>query len=196
MKHAGLMLEFVATRDIQEGDEIFLNYGDSWEAAWLFHVSKWQRDYSKQEYSYAHLFDNETKVIKTQREQHQQNTFYPDNLFTSCYYNYRKKNGHFVRWGESNTTFWDTYLRPCEVIDRKEDPQGKMLYTVVMRNRYGLSESERIPKGERHIVSDLPRQAIRFTNKIYTTDQHMENAFRHEITLPDDIFPLNWIDRN
>jgi hypothetical protein len=37
----GLIMTFVATRDIQPGEEIFLDYGDSWEKAWNEHVEKW-----------------------------------------------------------------------------------------------------------------------------------------------------------
>jgi hypothetical protein len=29
---------------------------------------------------------------------------------------------------------------------------------------------------------------------MYTTDQHLENAFRHEIGIPDAIFPDQWKD--
>jgi SET domain-containing protein len=38
---AGLAMTFVATQDIQPGEEIFLDYGDSWEKAWNEHVEKW-----------------------------------------------------------------------------------------------------------------------------------------------------------
>lgn len=36
-----VLIEYVAIRDIQPGDEIFLNYGDEWEAAWQQHVESW-----------------------------------------------------------------------------------------------------------------------------------------------------------
>jgi hypothetical protein len=39
--HAGLMFEFVALRDIQEGEEILINYGQEWQDAWDAHVAKW-----------------------------------------------------------------------------------------------------------------------------------------------------------
>jgi hypothetical protein len=34
----GLFWDYVATRDIQEGDEIYLDYGPEWERAWSEHV--------------------------------------------------------------------------------------------------------------------------------------------------------------
>ena len=43
-------------------------------------------------------------------------------------------------------------------------------------------------------VDDVPREAIYFVNKPYTSDQHIESAFRHMIHIPDDMFPKNWMD--
>jgi hypothetical protein len=189
MKHAGLMLEFVATRDIQEDDEIFLNYGERWEEAWKAHILKWQPIHSDVHHTYATVFDDMKRVIKTQREQ--QN--YPDNLFTSCYYNYRK-GGDIVRWKMTNTTMSDRNLRPCVVLDRHTDADGVILYTVGIQNRYGLAKDKRIPSGKTHVVTHVPRWGIKFTNKLFTTDQSLATAFRHEISLPDLIFPKKWLD--
>ena len=43
-------------------------------------------------------------------------------------------------------------------------------------------------------VDDVPREAIYFMNKPYTSDQHIESAFRHTIHIPDDMFPTKWMD--
>jgi hypothetical protein len=40
--HAGLAFEFVALRDIGEGEEILIDYGEEWEAAWQEHVRKYE----------------------------------------------------------------------------------------------------------------------------------------------------------
>ena len=63
------------------------------------------------------------------------------------------------------------------------------MYTVAMRDRFGLEEVDRIPRGEMHVVSNLPRSAIRFSSKIFTTHMQMPNAFRHHIELSNDNFP-------
>jgi len=36
------MLEFVASRDIQPGEEVFIDYGEEWQNAWDEHVKKWE----------------------------------------------------------------------------------------------------------------------------------------------------------
>ena len=79
-----------------------------------------------------------------------------------------------------------------EVEGTPEGEEPIFLYTVVVRNRYGLRPEERIPAGHMHVVAKVPRRAIRFTDKIYTTDQHLPGAFRHEIGL--EIFPEEWMD--
>jgi len=43
-QHRMLSMEIVASRDIQEGEEIFIDYGEKWEEAWLKHVQNWQDD--------------------------------------------------------------------------------------------------------------------------------------------------------
>jgi SET domain len=40
----------------------------------------------------------------------------------------------------------------------------------------------------------IPRNAIRFFDKPYTTDHSLRTAFRHEIQLPDDMMPPTWLD--
>ena len=58
----------------------------------------------------------------------------------------------------------------------------------------GLGKEERIPRGAMHVVNHVPRHAIRFSDKLYTTDQHLPSAFRHEIALPEGTFPEAWLD--
>lgn len=41
---------------------------------------------------------------------------------------------------------------------------------------------------------DVPREALEFVYKAYTSDQHIPTAFRHEIEIPDEVFPAKWKD--
>jgi len=36
----GLSLEIVATRDIEQGEEVFIDYGRKWEEAWDQHLTE------------------------------------------------------------------------------------------------------------------------------------------------------------
>lgn len=71
---------------------------------------------------------------------------------------------------------------------------SEAVYTVVaIRNWFGLTEKEIIPQGQKHIVTNVPHYAIRFSHKIYTSDQHI-SGFRSHIFLKDGIFPSIWMD--
>lgn len=193
-KSPGLLLELVALRDIQEGEEILLDYGEEWQQAWNAHVQQWKPTTEP----YLPSFNVSVDVIKTEKEQ--RSDPYPDNIFTSCFYRYRTSE-HLSQQQVSMDEWKDTdknvmelkNLRPCAILEREGiDADDKPLYTVQIRNRFGLSEEERISKGKVHVVTNVPRHAIRFSDKLYTTDPYLEGAFRHEIGLLS--FPTQWLD--
>uniref|UniRef100_A0A7S1Y7F5 SET domain-containing protein n=1 Tax=Grammatophora oceanica TaxID=210454 RepID=A0A7S1Y7F5_9STRA len=200
---SGLLLELVATRDIRPGEEILLDYGIDWQTAWEEHVDRWQPPEESDSYTPAVVMDEVAGSVRTTDEQI---SFpYPDNVFTACFYEYdptkfidgkatSKTRVRSDTWNFTRSVFDWKNLRPCSIVKRDSLPTKTYLYTVQMRNRYGLKKEERIPKGTVHLVSRVPRQSIRFMDKLYTTDQHLEGAFRHEIGIRDDIFPSQWKD--
>jgi hypothetical protein len=207
LNRTAFLLELVATRPIRKGEEVLLDYGRDWVEAWVNHSQHWQPDPGANSYAPSYVHNDVIQILRTEKELKYQP--YPDNVFTSCFYRYTDnkekaaklpKNGDGVtafRWQLTKGLFDPRNLRPCSVLQRHEetmDGGSRTTFTVQIRNRYGLSPEQRIPKGELHIVTHVPRQAIRFSDKIYTTDQHLENAFRHEIGLPDGIFPELWKD--
>jgi hypothetical protein len=150
--------------------------------------------------------DDAIRLLRTEKEQKEHP--YPDNVLTSCFYRYsdRSRDEKTLHQPESSnavTSFqWKftrglydlKHLRPCQVLRRNEDAKGRSAYAVRMWNRPGLAAQEEIPKGELHIVTHIPRSAMRFTDKAGTTDPHLPSAFRHDIGLGDDLFPETWMD--
>ena len=196
MDSSGLMLDAIALRDISEGEEIFLDYGKEWETSFLNHIQKWHPHMDENDFLYAHELDSTETYIKTIQEQ--KIAPYHPSIFTSCFYIYSKANGVKNKtnvWEEHKNVFHSENLRPCIILDRAESPSGDdTSYTVAIMNRYGLLDKELIPKGENHIVTNLPRKAIRFSFKVFTTDQHLSSAFRSPIFSMDNIFPSQWFD--
>ena len=201
--HGILVMEFIATRDILPGEEIFINYGPIWEQAWTQHVSAWK---PPQTNNIPSTTMNQTElIIKTIQEQKRSHP-YPDNLFTSCYYSYNNNNHHhfngnkpdsnrYTKWKMTNEILQHRNLRPCVILERHND--DGYYYTVEIKNRYNLLSNERIPKEiQPYIVTHVPRYAITFSDKIYTTDPYLPNVFRHYIPLPDHLFPAQWMDLN
>ncbi len=86
----GLSLEIVATSDIQEGEEVFVDYGISWEEAWDDHIENWKpRRYKDDEdWKPAKILNDELgtlPIAPTLNEKY----ITTDNrglLFTGCYY--------------------------------------------------------------------------------------------------------------
>jgi hypothetical protein len=201
---SGLLLELVALRDIQPNEEILLDYGTDWLEAWRVHVESWKAVAGADRYAPAFVQDDAIQALRTEAEL--KNHPYPANVFTSCFYRYtdnKQRAETFDQSADSVTTFkWNMTrgiyelknLRPCSVLKREQTQKQGTVFTVQMRNRFGLDPMERIPKGKIHIVTHVPRQAIRFSDFIFTTDQHLENAFRHPIGLPEGLWPEQWKD--
>jgi len=100
-----------------------------------------------------------------------------------------------VKWKGNRRLLEYPHLRPCRVLERhaiSSQASNQFVYTVQILNRYGLREAQRVTSPL--IVTHVPRAALRLSDKIYTTDQHLPQAFRHEAHLPDEVFPLAWRD--
>jgi hypothetical protein len=215
-----LMFDLVAIQPIRTGDEVLLDYGIDWINAWVQHITSWTPVPDAHSYAPAYVQDDVIQALRTEAELSTHP--YPDNIITSCFYKYSDNKNQaehdFIQgkssknevitfaWNMTRGIFDLSNLRPCSIIQRSNDKsntktkQGstntKMgtLFTVRIRNRHGLVSTERIPDKMVHIVTNVPRYAIRLTDKLYSTDQHLVNAFRHEISIPDDIFPPQWKD--
>lgn len=220
----GLVLEMVALHDIAPGEEILLDYGTLWQQEWTMHFGRWNNENGsravEKEYSPAYIMEDVVTNLRTAEEQLQ--FPYPDNVFTACFYRYiqnedddtpqssvSKERTEAIPWKMSAGLFEMSNLRPCKVIarepatDRHAPPQqhqpppgkGNMFYTAIIQNRPGLPPNERIPKDQKLIVSGIPRGAIRFVDRPYTSDVHLERAFRHNIGLEETgIYPEIWLD--
>jgi hypothetical protein len=207
------LLELVAIRDIAPGDEIWIDYGAAWATAWEQHVAAWRPPPRADAYAPAYVHDDAIQSLRTVQEL--QTHPYPDNIFTSCFYDYNRSRTTTtnsanqqaaadslvtVPWQVTRGVFELRNLRPCVIlkrensqITRQRKKQGT-LFAVQIKNRPGLDPQQEIPAGEVHVVSKVPRHAVRFSDKPYTTDPHLEGAFRHELHLPDDVFPEEWKD--
>jgi len=72
---------------------------------------------------------------------------------------------------------------PCDILRYKMGEDGHYLYTVMKKSRGGNS---------RGMVTDVPREAIAYYDKPYTSDMHLPTAFRHPIGIPEDMLPEAW----
>lgn len=191
----GLLMELVALRDIAPGEEVFLDYGPEWRAAFAAHSWPAPAD-PESRYTPAHVMDEVATKLRTEEEQ--VGFPYASNVGTACFYDYQEEEGTAsssdngvttIPWNFTRHVFDWTNIRPCSILKRHDTTSGSFLYTVRIRNR---APAPPVPK--MHLVSRVPRQAIRFYNLPYTTDAHLPQAFRHWIGLGDGVFPEAWLD--
>eukprot|EP00978_Attheya_sp_CCMP212_P025674 scaffold83052_cov59-Attheya_sp.AAC.1 len=186
-----LVLEFVATRNIEPGDEIFIDYGDDWVRAWEKHQVEWPKEKAKG-YTSAQVYEEihgDEQPIRTQEEQKLDP--YPPNLRTACYFD--DENG-----GDSEC------LRPCDVMKRYEKgSDGTTMYDVTVYRIESVHENAfehekpcgNIPKGG-IVVNELARQSVVIVDKPYTSDVQLVNAFRYEMGVPDGLYPTQWMAKD
>ena len=184
-----LMLELVATRDIELGEEVLLDYGNDWMEAWESHLSAWK---PAKPYLVSALNNNnnvssplptgkdEAAVISRLGAQTACHTL-PVNILIS------KEQSIWNGGNSSNTAFViQRALVPCDVIGR-QSINNRDYYTVRLHNYQ--EEVEDV------VVSLVPRWAIQYVDTPKSNNQRLVGAFRHEIMLPDGILPAHWFDR-
>jgi SET domain len=212
----GLVLELVATRDIEAGEEVLIDYGSKWEAAWQDHVAHWRPPSNKLVASYvsAATLNARHEWLRTRAELLLRP--YPDNVQTICFVAGRVNDDEsqgmagatdWVDLGERLLSHTKSAI-PCQVWERVIIREGGELKEkeehVTMQEFWAMDASERdttvtynvkvLRKDGNFFMKGLPRRAIQFFDKQYTSDQFLTNAFRHEMHLPDHLVPAVWRD--
>jgi hypothetical protein len=171
----GLSFDYIALRDIAEGEEIFMDYGEDWERAWEHHMETYEAPVDADDYQ--HSSNYHIDYLKTPSEL--ESSPYPSNLHTLCKLSYRKNT-------EDGKFYFMSILRPdnhhvyCEVLERFDDKD----YTVEMT----------IPDtGEKIVVHQVTSpEGIGLFDKAFSQDMHLLQSFRHIMHIPDDMFPKTW----
>jgi hypothetical protein len=194
-----LAFDYVALRNISEGEEILLDYGDAWETAWKEHKRTYQPIDGKiiqPDYVYNHQLH-----IPLRTRSEQEFDPYPEHLHTRCHVallqpTYRQSQYNWLETPESPLLV--NYGLPCHVLQRyaSEMDPSEYAYTVELDLEI-LSDEHKadlsIPKNdlvlERHQV---PRRGVAQFTRPNLSDMHLSNTFRHSIGLPDSVLPLQW----
>eukprot|EP00980_Cylindrotheca_fusiformis_P013942 scaffold3621_cov114-Cylindrotheca_fusiformis.AAC.7 len=191
-RYLGLMMEVVATKEIKEGEEVFIDYGDLWQEAWDEHVKAWNK--AKKDGSIPKKWP--TRALDLNNEYKKKplkvGTTYPENVQMKCFLVISKpkdeepinENGDKVRvwtYHKTKETFDSSNLFDCTLVDAQKKKDGEYQYTVSWRSVTDPTQQT--------IVKQVPHKAIIFVDKPHTSDQFTLGAFRHYIQIADDIFP-------
>jgi hypothetical protein len=193
--YIGLMMEIVALRDIEPDEEIFMDYGPEWTAAWEAHVEDWNKkvasgDIPKEWPIRAIDMNDVYRTTPFKSEEELEKDPYPENLELKGFLMVEETANDGTEddpkvWGEpaDRTAYDSENLFDVEIISVQtfEDDILAMPYNYTVRwtNIHGANT----------YVQDVPHQAFVFVDAPGTGDQHGDNAFRHHIGIPDDIFP-------
>jgi SET domain len=208
-KHAGLIMELVATQDIAPGHEIFLDYGSAWEKAWTDHVRNWQPDEDEIGYVSAYELNkrNEWILTRDELENNNESSLYNTEnspVFTACFVKdvgeLIEKEEKFHRWTHEKDLFENGKDRhPCEITERhrKSGDDNNTDFPEINSSKLHSKESYTVTlyfDSQELVVKEIPRYAIQFVDKRYKSDLTLRNAFRHEIHLPNEMVPDSWRD--
>lgn len=199
----GLVLEVVASDDIAENDEIYLDYGRAWSKAWDDHVDRWRPPNGAETYMSADQWFHRQRVENiVATEEELKDDPLPANLQTVCYFDADAKfisaeeGVTYSRWQDDELPH--ECLRPCKILERysnpdPEDEDDMWLYKAEMFHFDGEEKFNfcSLPPG-RHVTKDLTYDGIFILDKPYTHDLFLTTAFRHEIGIRD-IFPTSWM---
>jgi hypothetical protein len=219
----GLLIDIVATQEIAEGEEVFLDYGPEWTRAWKRHVENYETtkpqpsDYVSA-LEYAQRFDNTTHVRTVAEQLH---VPYPTNLQTACSYAVDWKTAsEDVDGGGDDDAYtttaswydWPVHENqecrlPCVILERYAAPvTDEETGTVSMKTLYkakllGEAVTEnpdviwdcQLNTNYEYILEDIPGTGIQMIDRPYTTDEFLPNAFRHELGVPEGFYPDTWM---
>ena len=200
----GLIIDIVATRPIEEGEEIFLHYGSNWQAAWDVHRMRWRPH--DPNYINADMYAKRRGGRNLIRSIPEQATDpYPTNIDTYCWYTSGdgqdddedtteiSPDVFFVPFNEDAD---NACVRPCRVIERtSNEGEVEALYTVELDADDNSDVPMRCVIHRDTIVNDMPEWAIVLLDRPRTSDMMLKEAFRHEIGVPDGFFPDAWLKR-
>lgn len=199
VKESVLIMNIVADRDILEGEEITINYGNSWQSAWDSYEKKWKETKEgkshplKAEDLREMYYDKPFETPETIKDNP-----YPENVLTVCFLITTERPDGTLMTNQEFGTEINQFVAPMtyeeydskslysvDVLDRKEAPGFFYNYTVRanLNNGYEYDFSD---------VMDVPHSACTFFDTRYSSDIHLPGAFRHPIGMPDSQFSAQW----
>ena len=217
ISHTGLSFDFVALRDIEESEEILIDYGIEWENAWQKHVVA---SSSLRHPKYIPAFEM-NKIhdlhISTVDEFSYEYIF---GIHTFCRIEYIEFNGlPLQKYFRQHSYYYESrddpeaHSVPCRVLQRlvktsldddgteKGHNNQDTRYIAELWGDIELGDPYTGEGGRREVVLnhivigilfDIPRDAFHFTDSPYSRAHHQESAFRHDMRIPDDMFPPKW----
>lgn len=200
-----LAWEYVTTQDVQPDEELFLDYGPEWHAAWIQHQTQ-QRD-PNDNYISARQYNRLFHDLPLRTMEQVKYDPYPDNLHLRCHTHLQwepaDRQAEYV-WAEKDRGLACRVLH--RFVEHNNNNQEVLLYTVQLELHLPSDAARRRrlpPIVDPHAAAhtnfvwvtrtDVPHSALRFFDRPYTTPwSRSSTAFRHPIGMPPGLFPEQW----
>jgi hypothetical protein len=172
--HAGLSSDFVALRDIEEDEEILIDYCEAWERAWQEHVRNFV---PRENYVPANELNEMADIMYRTVEDRD---YRSDGVQLWCRAWYLSK--------QSRRRYRND--QECRILKKVGEHDHRYVVQLVQHYNYdeeGLTEME---AGK--IVFGVPSDAFYFVDVQYSRDYHQFDAFRHPMMIPEEMFPEVW----
>lgn len=194
----GVVMIVQALRDIEPGEEVLIDYGSDWQAAWDEHMATWKREAGKDK-----VWELKAEDMRSQYRDMPFATDlkdgivpYPPSVATTCFLKTvdvddgtprRTESGNEIyRFSDdmmpANYTGADMYV--CDVLSRTEK--------LTDGNLYNYTVLAKIADDDIVQVLNVPHAAITFVDQPYMSDINSPGAFRHKISIRDSDFPQAW----
>ena len=188
---SGLVLELVATRNLQAGEEILMDYSSEWDAAWKKHVSEWQPPPDASQYMPVEdiLVSLENGDLTMPLKNETLGGPFENIEEVLCHHFY------LVHFGfEASLDEFDAEdLYPCRPLSSYLSSDGMtVLYNVEVDYRHFDFANSRCKDETQGIFLAVSAQVFDLREKPYSRDQAQPWSFRHDMRIPDDIFPSAW----
>jgi hypothetical protein len=192
----GLQFNIVALRDIDEGEEILLDYGPDWEQAWEKHVEDFGRDIVASRKHYVPGFELNRMDQLTIRTDYDR-PYGMDNVALDIPNDFHGLSGVLSAFDNTSpsttTTTTTTTVHEVDIYLTVRQRTHDDSYVVE------VSHFQRFPDG-RFVVPeptvvvlwDVPRSAFVFRDLPFKRDHNQPWAFRHDMRIPDELFPMAW----
>lgn len=168
--HTGLQIDFVALRDIEEDEEILIDYGSAWESAWQEHVKRFvPRENYMPAFELNEIPDKEFRSAD-------EDDYEANGVFLMCH-------GWYIE-----EIFKQNEDYHCRIVEKL----GNDRYMVEVFDVEYLDDMRRTSIKEMGVLWNVPSDALFFSDIAYTRDHFQLNAFRHAMMIPDDMFPELW----
>lgn len=198
------LVELYALDDLQVGEEILLDYGAAWETAWQHHENFWQPQhlllFRQQGTSRPYRSPYEYELMDTIPTMDEPFDYPSSNIQTRCWIDVERI---LDEQPDSDDEGWYTFIMtegtlidwttPCEVVSAEYDSYTgeKTFYNVVLQIDDDDEDEDETMEVK---VKRVPWDAITFVDAPYQGHQFSKQSFRHEIQVPEELFPIRWKD--